>query len=79
MKLDVFFQEKNLPEVTWELKDNQGTTHIITNHVVIEFLLNNPSMGEQAKPTLRKIDFLNGDVNDFLKHIAGFMINMEES
>lgn len=73
--LKTFFAEKNLPVVNWELTDNTGMVHMISSDVVIEFLIENPDMGAQAVPTIRKIDFLNGDVNDFLKHIAGFIVN----
>lgn len=74
--LKTFFEEKQLPEVEWELTDNDGTTHFIGNTVVIEHMAT-ASAAEQNKiaDVIRKIDFADGDVNDFLKHLAGALIN----
>ena len=74
--LETFFKEKQLPDVSWELKDDGGMTHWIGNEVVIEHI-SIASVEEQNKiaDVIRKIDFANGDVNDFLKHLAGALIN----
>lgn len=74
--LTVFFAEKNLPYVTWELIDKDGVTHYMDNKVVIEHI-KVATIIEQEKiaNVIRKIDFANGDVNDYLKHLAGALIN----
>ena len=74
--LKTFFEEKKLPDVTWELVDNQGMTHIISNEVVIEAIDNAPKHEQEGIANMiRRIDFANGDVNDYLKHLAGALIN----
>jgi len=74
--LDTFFAEKNLPLQNWELEDNEGTTHWISNEVVIEHIkVANRQEQTQIANMIRRIDFANGDVNHFLKHLAGALIN----
>jgi len=74
--LKMFFAEKDLTDESWELADNNGTMHIISTGVVLEhFTLMGKAEADQIANTLRKIDFYNGDVNDFLKHLAGAIIN----
>ena len=72
----MFFPEKRLRIVWWDLKDKEGTPHHISNQSVLEFINIAPS-GEQAgiEKMIRRIDFANGDVNDYLKHLAGALIN----
>ncbi len=73
--INLFFKEKEIPFKQWELVAKDGQTHFIDNELVIEYLKTNPEIGKQAEPTLRKIDFYNGDVNDFLKYIAQFIVD----
>ncbi|KXS45434.1 MAG: hypothetical protein AWU54_451 [Candidatus Frackibacter sp. T328-2] len=76
MNLKRFFEEKDLGFVEWELKDDQGNKHIISNEVVIEAVLNAPKIEREGiSNKLLVIDFKNGDVNDYLKHLAGALIN----
>ena len=71
-----FFAEKDLPEVSWELKDKQGVTHWISNEVVIEAIMGAPKYEQKAiSHMLRRLDFANANVNDYLKHLAGALIN----
>lgn len=72
--LKTFFQEKNLREQFWELQGKSGI-NFISNNIVIEHILVSPDH-EQAQiiDVLRKIDFANGDVNDFLKHLAHALV-----
>lgn len=74
---DRFFTEKNLPTVTWELQDPQGTIHIINSDIIIEAIKAAPDH-EQAyiRDILVKIDFANGDVLHFLQHLAQGMVNL---
>lgn len=71
--LRTYFAEKQLPEVTFEVESPNGTLNLIPNEVVIEHILRSTSNDEINAITnvIRKIDFANGDVNHFLKHLAG--------
>lgn len=74
--LKTFFKEKQLPSVTWDLVDNEGVAHIISSDVVLEAMEQAPVSELHAiENVIRKIDFNDGDVNDFLKHLAGALIN----
>lgn len=78
--LKTFFAEKNLPEVTFELIAKDGMTHYMPNEVVIEHIMIAPaSEQEKIATVIRKIDFANGDVNDFLKHLAGALIEVSHA
>lgn len=74
--LETFFEEKQLPEESWEIVAEDGTPHFIDTEVVKEAILNCGSQ-EQKKiaDVIRKIDFQNGNVNDFLKHLAKGLVN----
>jgi len=73
---ETFLEEKNLPYASWELTAPNGTLHLIDSNVVIEAIKGAPA-GKQAgiKATIVKIDFLNGDVNDFFRHLAQALVN----
>lgn len=76
-KLETFFKEKELEPVSWELMDSREMWHLISNDVVIEFILEQPE--EFQRRIYKKIvplDFVNADINDFLKHIAEYMVEM---
>jgi hypothetical protein len=69
--LQVFFKEKDLPFQAWEIESSSGVVHMIDSEVVIEAVLNAPSEEqEKIAAIIRQIDFKNGDVNHFLKHLA---------
>lgn len=68
---DRFFEEKEIPFTTWEIEAGD-TVHLLDSEVVIEAIKG--TRGDEAKKiqaTLRKIDFHNGDVLHFLRHLAG--------
>ena len=67
-----FFDEKEIAYEVFEVESPNGTMNMIPNEVVIEHIKNVP-ISEQKKieVILTKIDFMNGNVNHFLKHIAG--------
>lgn len=69
--LEIFFAEKDLPFVTWEITAPDGVVHVIDTDVVKEAIFNasNEEQHEIAN-VIRRIDFANGDVNDFLHHLA---------
>jgi len=68
---NVFFNEKGLASKDYKVKDSQGVMHFIPAEVVLESLAQTRG-GEkaQAEDILRKIDFHNGDVHDFLQYLA---------
>ena len=74
--LKTFFEEKNLPHVCWNIEAPNGVMHSIDNEVVIEHIstCNNREMTDIAD-VIRKIDFANGDVNHFLKHLAHAIVS----
>jgi len=65
-----FFEEKEIHYKEWEIEHN-GSIHLINNETIID-IIKNVSTKEQngISDVLRKIDFQNGDVNHFLKHLA---------
>ena len=70
--LQDFFAEKDIPEVTFEVEGPEWGTNFIPNTVVAEHIAQ--TSGDEAKKiadVLRQIDFANGDVNHFFKHLAG--------
>ena len=68
--LKTFFEEKQLPEVTWSLEVD-GFIHIMSNETVIaQILVAPPEEQRGIANMIRKIDFVNGDVNDYLKHLG---------
>jgi hypothetical protein len=75
-----FFAEKDIPEKTFEVKDRRGVTHFIPNEVVVEHIaLTSGGERKQIENIIRKIDFGNGDVNDFLKHLSQAIGDQYES
>ena len=74
--LEKFFAEKDLDEVVWELENSQDEIHVISNHNVIQYILEleDEENKMKIKEKLQRIDCTNGDVNDFLKHLAGYFI-----
>lgn len=69
--LKTFFEEKQLPEKTFEVKHGE-TVHFVENGFVIDLILNHTSGWEQGRirDIICQIDFKNGDVNHFLEHLA---------
>lgn len=71
-----FFKEKKLEFVEWELTADNSDLHFISNQTVIEHIeIANEQEQEQISNVIRQIDFKNGNVNHFLKHLAGAIIN----
>lgn len=68
--LETFFEEKSLDDRLYEI-EHDGQTHFITSAKVISLIREATEREQEAiKHTLIKIDFHNGDVHDFLKHLA---------
>lgn len=67
---ETFFTEKQLPYAEFEIEFN-GQVHFIDNEFVIELIKGTQGKEAEAiRTTLVKIDFANGDVNHFLRHLA---------
>jgi len=77
--LDTLLEEKGIdPESTIAFDGpsaKSGTYNFMMLDVVVE-ALKNTSPAEQAavKNMLVKIDFVNGDVVDYLRHLAGALV-----
>jgi hypothetical protein len=68
--LELFFEEKEINFEAWEIEAH-GETHFIDTDFVIELIKEAPLQEqEQIVHQLRKIDFVNGNVNHFLKFLA---------
>ena len=73
---ETFLEEKDLPYESWELVNKDGETHFIDTEVIIETIKNcNNKEQTGIKNMLIKIDFANGNVNDYFKHLAHALIN----
>ena len=73
--LKTFFEEKQLPTVNWELTSTNGTVNFISNEIVID-AIGKTSIPEQKSifKMIIMIDYKNGDVNHYLKHLAGALV-----
>jgi len=70
-----FFEEKNLPFQQWEIADNSGNTHIISNEDIIEMVKQTEGAEAEAiKKVLVKLDFANADINKYLRFLAERLI-----
>ena len=66
-----FFNEKNLDFQYYTVNSLNGTPNIIPSTVVIDAIKN--TQGEEAakiKDMLIKIDFFNGNIHNYLQHLA---------
>ena len=70
-----FLDEKELPVASWEIVDSTGNTNFIDSEIVIEHIkIASENEQSQIKDILVQIDFKNGDINHFLKHLATGLI-----
>ena len=66
-----FFNEKNLDFQYYTVNSPNGTPNLIPSTVVIEAIKH--TKGEEAakiKDMLIKIDFFNGNIHNYLQHLA---------
>lgn len=69
--LQVFFQEKGLAELIYDVTAPDGTAHMIPTSVVVEMISQAPAHEQdQIAGIIRRIDFANGDIHHFLRHLA---------
>lgn len=72
-----FFAEKDIPEMEWEIFDVDGTPHRVSNVAVIGNLTQaNPKEAKKLDQVFKQLDRRDADVNNFLKHLSGAVINM---
>lgn len=70
-----FLEEKNLSHQEWTIPGADGVDNFIDSDVVIEAIQNCSSLEQKKiKDMIVKIDFANGDVNDYFKHLAKGLI-----
>lgn len=69
--LDTFIDEKNInKDDTFEINKN-GTLNIISYGSIIDHIkITSKQEQEQIKKTILKIDFFNGDVLHFFRHLG---------
>lgn len=76
---DTFCEEKGINDVykVWDLQSPNGTWNHIDIEVVIEYVQNitDPAIQKTIKDNFVKIDFFNGDVYHFFKHMAQGIVN----
>lgn len=77
--LDTFINEKGISlDNTFEIEDN-GTLHIFEIGNIVENIKDtSPKEQAEIKDMLVKIDFYNGDVIDYFKHLAQALIHNEQ-
>jgi hypothetical protein len=75
-----FFEEKEIAYELFEI-EAAGTMHFIDTDAVIDLIFQSSIEEQQQIATiLRQIDFKNGNVNHFLKHLAtGFIMSQTEA
>ena len=65
-----FFSEKQIPNEQFAIIQNRST-HLIDSEFVINLIKKSPTTEQKnISNILRKIDFQNGNINHFLKHLA---------
>lgn len=72
-----FFEEKKLDNKLYKI-EYEGITHFIESDFIVNLILNATSPQEQkeVRNIITMIDFKNGDIHDFLKHLAkGYIVN----
>ena len=69
-----YFNEKDLDNQVYEITTPNGTMNLIETDMVIAKI--KTTQGEEAKKIeaiIRQIDYLNGDIHHFLRHLAQAM------
>ena len=71
---DRFFEEKDLPYVTWEIETPMNVHHL-SNKVVIEHIkCAPPREAKEIRAMLTRLDFHNADINHYLAHLAKCLV-----
>ncbi|WP_068505882.1 hypothetical protein [Paenibacillus kribbensis] len=66
-----FFDEKELEPQTFSIEHNE-TVHFVDLEYLKDIIINHASVQEQRtiRGVIAQIDFRNGDMTDYLKHLA---------
>lgn len=66
-----FFNEKQIPFQTFEIRDAESIVHLINTDVIIEAVLYTSAVEQkQIANVLRQIAIRNGSITHFLKYLA---------
>jgi len=69
--LTMYFEETELQPTTYRVKSPAGVPHQIPTEVVLEHIAQTSGRElKQIEDIIRKIDYANGDLHDFLEHLA---------
>lgn len=75
-----FFEEKQIDYTMFEVLDQNNLTHFIDTDFVITAILNAPINEQQViSQTLRKLDFYNKSIVDYLRFLAGLLVKKFEA
>ncbi len=70
-----FFNEKNITYQLFEIADSEGYVHLIDTEYVITCIMSTGSKEQQViTQTLRKLDYFNQPVTDYLRHLANALV-----
>jgi len=74
--IDTFLREKDIDKYETFTIERNGNQHIIEIGHVVEMIKVTDTQEQNAiKNMLVKIDFLNGDVRDYIKHLANALVD----
>ena len=72
--ITTFFAEKDLEDRIYEVESANGTLNLISTANVIEKIgMTSGGERKQIEDILRQLDFHNGDIHHFLRHLAQAM------
>ena len=74
--IDRFIEEKNIDRYEMFTIEKNGNMHIFEfGHIIDIMKITSIKEQEEIKNNLIRIDFINGDVRGYLKHLANALIN----
>lgn len=74
--IDRFLKEKEIDKYEMFTIERNGTKHIFEiGHIVDTMKITSKQEQNAIKDMLVKIDFLNGDVRDYIKHLANALVD----
>lgn len=70
-----YFNEKEVPFQVFEVKDDNGLTHMVSTDVIIE-CIHSTGMGEKLAiaNTLKKLDYYNKGTEQYFEFLAGILV-----
>ena len=73
--LDTFIEEKNIdPEEYFEITDDNGWNLIPYGCIIEAMKATSPEEQAAIKKTIVQIDFINGDVKHYMRHLAQALV-----